>query len=90
MLILAIDPGPAESAWVLMENLKIKECRKEINENVREGLFHDAWTHDVLAMEEVIGRKWAGREITDTAFWSGRLCEASASSFTLINRSNHR
>jgi hypothetical protein len=90
MRILAIDPGPVESAWVMMENLKIVQSGKEECETLRKGLDHDYWDHDVLAMEEIVGRKWSGREVTDTAFWSGRLCEASAASFTLINRSKIR
>jgi len=90
MRILAIDPGPAESAWVLMENLKIKQSNKEANDDIRQSLEYDYWDHDILAMEEIVGRKWAGREITDSAFWSGRLCEASVASFTLINRSKIR
>jgi hypothetical protein len=73
-----------------MENLKIKQSNKEENETLRKSLEHDFWDHDILAMEEIVGRKWAGREITDSAFWSGRLCEASAASFTLINRSKIR
>jgi hypothetical protein len=100
MLILAIDPGPEESAYVLLEQgkrswkngiwLKILDCAKEDNELLRERLSYDEFGQDILAMEEIVGRKWSGREVTDTAFWSGRLCEAGCCSFVLINRSKIR
>ena len=87
----AIDPGNIESAWVLIDDkLRPIRCAKEENEVVRMSLVHNEFDHDVLAMEEIIGRKWSGAEVTQTAFWSGRLCEASAADFALINRSKIR
>jgi hypothetical protein len=96
MRILSIDPGPAESAWVSFQDIvnpskfRILGCAKEENDKVRQALLHDEFEHDILVMEEIVGRKWSGREVTDTAFWSGRLCEASQASFSLINRSKVR
>jgi hypothetical protein len=98
--VLSIDPGNIESAWVNFEKVKhsarhgiqfrILGCAKEENEKIREGLVHDEFNHDILVMEQIIGRKWSGKEVTDTAFWSGRLCEASQASFALVNRSKIR
>lgn len=99
MRILAIDPGNVESAWVSFERVKrsingtifrILGCAKEMNDTVLEGLKHDEFGHNILVMEEIIGRKWSGREVSETAFWSGRLCEASQADFALVNRSKIR
>jgi len=100
MRILAIDPGNIESAWVLFQKeklslregvmFKIFSCGKELNDEVLDKLAYEM-SYDALAMEEIVAYgKWSGREITDSAFWSGRFCQASTAPFTMINRSKVR
>jgi hypothetical protein len=78
--ILAIDPGPTRSAWLILEDGMPLWPAYDIEDNdsvlaaVRTGL----WFPDVLVIEEV--RSYGmpvGREVFDTVRWTGRFQEAS-------------
>jgi len=70
--ILAIDPGPTESGFVVIsDNEEIIKCRKWKNHLVHTLMDTSPLTHVVI--EECICRKWAGREVSDSAFEAGRL-----------------
>ena len=63
MKILAIDPGPTDSAYVIIndEDMKPVYLMKRPNEEVRDVIRN--YKYDWLVVEEVIARKWAGREV---------------------------
>ena len=94
MILLAIDPGPLESAYcyVTSDTYNVLAKGKLENEEIRSIVRHGAY--DACVIEECIARKWAGREISDTAFESGRIAECAnrtrCNGFTLISRSKVR
>ena len=104
MIILAIDPGPKASAYCYVESkgYKPKHIGKVLNSELRDIVRNGVY--EQLVIEECIARKWAGREISDTAFAAGRLAECSnvkpdiswklhrdfEDHFTLISRSKVR
>lgn len=75
MIILAIDPGPEKSAWVILDGESVTgdiisnaEMRGVIT--MRRGI-------DVLAIEKVESFGMAvGKEVFETVFWTGRFAEA--------------
>jgi hypothetical protein len=72
MIILAIDPGPEESAWVVYntETGMPMSWAKESNENM------DAPANDMLAIEMVASYGMAvGSEVFETCVWIGRFIE---------------
>lgn len=81
--LLAIDPGPAESAWVLMApDGTIVERAKEPNRAVRARLgdmgrgFIVAPRVDFVAIEMIASYGMAvGREVFETCLWIGRFAE---------------
>ncbi|MGE5328081.1 MAG: hypothetical protein ACM3KR_01040, partial [Deltaproteobacteria bacterium] len=79
-MILAIDPGNVESAYVLLdENLKVIEFGKYINENVRcevRRLFNKYYPNVHVAIEMVAHYGTgmpAGKEVFETCVWIGRF-----------------
>ena len=72
-MILAIDPGSTESAYVLInENLKPIFFGKVFNELLMEEHLYDAADH--LAIEMIASYGMAvGREVFDTCVWVGRF-----------------
>jgi len=92
LIVLAIDPGPRESAYVYVASgtYNVLDKGKFENEVVRKIILDGL--HDRCVIEECIARKWAGRDISDTAFEAGRFAECSCvdSGFTLISRSKVR
>lgn len=85
MYILAIDPGPLESAYVLLdENLKPIDFQKIKNDLLYEKLKSKTFgtaAFDVsktdLVFEKVESYGMAvGAEVFETVFWTGRFWEA--------------
>ena len=76
-MILAIDPGSTESAYVLLnENLKPIFFGKLLNEELIEQHLYDSADH--LAIEMVASYGMAvGKEVFDTVFWVGRFWQES-------------
>lgn len=78
-MILAIDPGNIESAYVLMdENLKPVEFGKIANEEMLNTvhMYNVLGTVDDFAIEMVASYGMAvGKEIFETVFWIGRYWE---------------
>ena len=85
MILLAIDPGPLESAYcyVTSDTYNVLAKGKLENEEIRSIVRHGAY--DACVIEECIARKWAGREISDTAFESGRIALATPAQL-IINK----
>ncbi len=79
--VLAIDPGPEKSAWVIFDG---KSVTGDIVSNVEmRGVLTQRATH-VLAIEKVESFGMAvGEEVFETVFWSGRFAEAWMNNFNL-------
>ena len=74
--ILAIDPGPTESAYVFYDGVRPTEFAKLSNEEMlyRCGLNWD--TEIVLVVEQVAAMGMSvGAEVFETVFWSGRFVQ---------------
>jgi hypothetical protein len=73
MNVLAIDPGPSESAWVLLQDGKLirfgKEPNMEVGRLFRSGLF---LSHAICERIRSYGMP-AGAELFETCEWSGRF-----------------
>jgi hypothetical protein len=77
-LIFAIDPGPIESAYVVLDNnLKPTEFGKVKNEELRTRLAEQKSSdndHFVIEMVASYGMA-VGAEVFETVFWIGRFWE---------------
>lgn len=82
--IIAIDPGPIESAYAWLgqcadsEGWEIQCARKIPNMTLRDLLRADAWVSNTAVVIEAIASYGmaVGAEVFDTARWSGRFQEA--------------
>jgi hypothetical protein len=93
MMILAIDPGPKKSAWMLVsvelgKPIDIIEKRIEINEAVLNECFPRFGSNHHLAIEMVESFGMAvGKEVFETVFWIGRFVQHwGGHNFTRIYR----
>lgn len=83
MLILAIDPGTLDSAYVLYdsERKQILDKNKVPNHNMRRilkgyNLKGSTWHADAVAIEMIASYGMpVGKEVFETCVWIGRLCE---------------
>ena len=78
MLVLGIDPGPTESAYVIYNSTTrhIDEHAKARNDHVVDycGAQFDI---DALVIEQIAAMGMAvGAEVFETCFWSGRFAQA--------------
>jgi hypothetical protein len=79
-MILSIDPGNIESAYVVLdENLKPVEFGKFVNENVRQELrrYLNKYHHEIhIAIEMIASYGMSvGKEVFETCIWIGRFTE---------------
>jgi len=78
-MILAIDPGCTESAYVILdENLKPIEFKKVLNQHLEAIIVGALYNKDFkyFAIEMVASYGMAvGKEVFDTVFWIGRFWE---------------
>ncbi len=77
-MILAIDPGPAQSAYVLLDGDNICEKAKATNEAVLaicRRWRSSYWLRCVIEQVASYGMP-VGAEVFETVFWSGRFAEA--------------
>ena len=95
MLILSVDPGPLQSAYLLYDPLATAyplvamESGIVANETLRRQVFFykALCVGDVLVIEKIESYGMpVGREIFETVFWSGRFVEAWGSRFYLMPR----
>lgn len=78
MTILALDPGPAETGFVLYDGLKVRESGVLDNAQVLLQLRQD-WRQraDELVVEMIASYGMpVGREVFETCVWIGRFTEA--------------
>ena len=77
--ILAIDPGPKQSGWVIYDGVDALDCGIDQNENLRRRIYDDVWFVDLsspvhLAIERVMPYRGKARiELIETAVWVGRF-----------------
>lgn len=78
MFILAIDPGPVESAFVLYDSTEKTIFRrgKQSNECVRQAIY-DGFVCAKCVIERIASYgKPVGEEVFGTVLWAGRFAEA--------------
>lgn len=88
MKILAIDPGPTESAFVTWTDDVLGYCDIKPNQFVRDSFaFMSANEACVVAIEMIACYGMpVGKETFDTCLWIGRFCERSPIEPRLIYR----
>ena len=85
MLVLAIDPGPVQSGFVLLDYpFRLALFGKYFNEDLR--TLMQCYVSEpkpvIVAIEEIASYGMAvGKEVFDTARWSGRYQELALSEF---------
>ncbi|MBW2003066.1 MAG: hypothetical protein JRI72_00415 [Deltaproteobacteria bacterium] len=85
--VLAIDPGPVESAYVQWDGENIEAFGIEDNETVLDLVNLVGGAPKNLAIEQV--RSYGmpvGATVFDTVFWTGRFCQAWHGDFWLVPR----
>ena len=74
-VILAIDPGPVESAFIYLDDNRPFKFGKVDNDEMRFELERAPWeTHLVIEMVACYGMA-VGAEVFDTCVWIGRFVE---------------
>jgi hypothetical protein len=73
-IVMAIDPGNVESAYVIWDGDAILKFDKVENNELK--FQFDSLDFDVAVMEEVASYGMpVGRDVFDTVFWTGRFFE---------------
>jgi hypothetical protein len=86
MIIVAIDPGTTESAFVVWDGKKIHTKGIVDNEFLLEDL-KTATIPNVLVIEQIKSYGMAvGASVFETVFWTGRFCEAFRGDFYRMGR----
>jgi len=76
MTVLAIDPGPEQSAYVLFEEGVLTAHGKEPNARML-ALIGSHWPYVPVVFEQVASYGMpVGAEVFETVFWTGRMFEA--------------
>ncbi len=76
-MILAIDPGPSESAYVLWDGSRIVRYSKVVNELLCDGIMTNCVEADEMVIEKIASYGMAvGEEVFETVYWSGRFTQA--------------
>ena len=77
MTLIAVDPGPTQSAWVLLEDAELVGWAKQPNEDVLAMLAGYRNGSDILVIERIASYGMAvGAEVFETVYWSGRFAQA--------------
>jgi hypothetical protein len=76
-MIYALDPGPTQSALVILDGSRVVEAHISLNDAMLEFLTGRGETEDVLVVEQVASYGMAvGAEVFETVWWSGRFHQA--------------
>tara|TARA_Y100000310_G_scaffold253561_1_gene260426 strand:- start:280 stop:801 length:522 start_codon:yes stop_codon:yes gene_type:complete len=79
--ILAIDPGPEQSAWIVWQTAassvidKATEANATLIERIREREFSGQPRFMIIEKVESFGME-VGASVFETVYWTGRFCEA--------------
>lgn len=77
MTILAIDPGPVQSAYVVWDDERVAERGIVPNAEMLEITRQQVWLSDQCAIEMVASYGMpVGREVFETVLWAGRFYQA--------------
>ena len=77
MTIIAIDPGPEQSAYVIWDGSSILKRQKIENALLVDGLLVKLLDADDLVIEKIASYGMAvGETVFETVFWSGRFAQA--------------
>lgn len=81
-VLLAIDPGPVQSAWVTYDNRSpvypIRSFAITENEQFRNELYNLSSSVTIVAIEQVRSYGMSvGAEVFDTVWWAGRFAEVA-------------
>lgn len=83
MKILAIDPGPVNSAFVLMEDGRIIKFGHPTNDYLRQGLVDRGGEYGDLVIEKIESFGMAiGAEVMETIYWSGIFAASYGLAYT--------
>lgn len=88
MIVLAIDPGPEQSAFVRYENGRIDSFGMWPNDKIqscKRAKYYPHGAHLVVEMIASYGMP-VGAEVFSTCVWIGRFVQAWDSAFTLLPR----
>lgn len=91
--VLAIDPGPQQSAWLFWDGQRVIKAGLEANMVVLMLLNNPerlpvpvpSTTHLVIESVESFGMA-VGMEILETVFWTGRFVQAWGGTYTRLGR----
>lgn len=99
VVVLAVDPGYRESAWLTYDGTRVIAHGIEANEYLLMRFWKDSWTTDgfglgpyedrptVAVFEQIESFGMAvGREVFETVFWTGRLYQAAGRITTQTHR----
>jgi hypothetical protein len=87
--VLALDPGPTETAYIGYDGCRPTMAGILPNDNVRHLLKNSTLMglHDSLAIEGIASYGMpVGKEVFDTCIWIGRFIEAYGGEHTLVYR----
>lgn len=88
-MIIAVDPGPTESAWVLLDNNGLPEnFGKEPNSKVLRMIREFPNGHTIVVEWIASYGMPAGYELFETALWVGRYMEAWENATTPLGTAN--
>lgn len=75
--IIAIDPGPTESAWVLWDGKAVRNFAKEKNDDLLNRLGMSRNTTAACVIEKIanLGMPAVGESVFETAYWTGRFAQ---------------
>lgn len=85
MRLLAIDPGPTESAWVAMRDDHVFGFNKYENASILELIDEIGSDHLAIEMVACYGMP-VGAEVFETVLWSGRFVERFGGPYTKVYR----
>jgi hypothetical protein len=77
-MLLAIDPGTEQSAWVLMDDYGLCSSGIEDNPALVARIYFEKREHMTLIIEKIesFGMP-VGAEVFETIYWTGRMAEAA-------------
>jgi hypothetical protein len=86
-MIIAIDPGPTESAYVKLNGADVAECAKVPNAELLRMVRNDSGPQIRLAVEMIASYGMAvGAEVFETCVMIGRICEAAGAEPIRVRR----
>lgn len=76
--MIAIDPGPAQSAWVQYDGSQVLAAGIESNDDVLRRIYCEWGADEELVIEMIASYGMpVGREVFETCVWIGRFMEAA-------------